>query len=60
MAVETGGHSHDGQEVGFESCAVELSHGLVSHDHDLQVARGGDKAPGAVVGFRERESNYST
>lgn len=50
MAVEAGCHRHDGQEVGFEPSAVELSHGLVSHQHDLQVARSGNETPGPVVG----------
>ena len=58
VAVQAGGHRHDGQQVGFEPCTVELSHGLVSHDHDLQVARGGDEPPGAVVRWRERERDF--
>lgn len=59
VAVQAGGHRHDGQQVGFEPCAVELSHGLVSHNHDLQVARGGDKAPCAVVRWRGRKGDFS-
>lgn len=49
VAVEVRRHRHDGQEVGFEPCAVELGHGLVGHQHDLQVARGGNETLGSVV-----------
>jgi len=55
VAVEAGCHCHDGQKVRFEPCAVELSHGLVSHHQDLQVARGGNKTPGPVMGWRDRK-----
>lgn len=49
VAVEAGRHSHDRQEVGFEPGAVELGHRLVGDQHDLQVARGGNKTPAPVV-----------
>lgn len=49
MAVEAGSYSHDGQKVGFEPDTVELSHGLVGHQHDLKVARGGNETPGPLV-----------
>lgn len=55
VAVEAGCHCHDRQEVRFEPSAVELSHGLVSHQHDLQVARGGNETPGPVVSWGERQ-----
>lgn len=56
VAVEAGCHCHDGQQVGFEPGAVELGHGLVGHEHDLQVTGGGHETPGPVVGWRgERE-----
>lgn len=60
VAVQAGGHRHDGQQVGFKPCAVELSHGLVSHNHDLQVARGGDEAPCAMVCWRGRKGDFPT
>lgn len=50
VVVEAGRHCHDGQEVRFEPSTVELSHGLVSHKHDLQVTRGGNETSGPVMG----------
>lgn len=50
VAVETGSHCHDGQKIWFEPGTVELGHGLVGHQHDLQVARSGNKTPGPMVG----------
>lgn len=53
MAVEARCHRHYGQQVGFEASTVELSHGLVRYQHDLQVARRGHKASGSVVTWDE-------
>lgn len=41
VLVELGRHGEQRQEVVLQPAAVELSHGLVGHQHGLHVARAG-------------------
>ena len=49
VAIEARCHCHDGHEVWLQARTVKLRHGLVRHQHDFNIARGGHEAPRAMV-----------